>query len=60
MPSSPGARSPRNIEKRKRKAKRAAAPKKATNAVGATIAARQRSKKAANLRRGAVKVAASA
>jgi hypothetical protein len=55
MPSAPGARSPRNVEKRKRKAKRAAAPKKATNAVGVTIGARQRSKKLANKRRGAAK-----
>ena len=60
MPSAPGARAPRNIEKRKRKAKRKADPKKATSAVGVTLAARQRSKKAANKRRGAVKAEAAA
>ena len=60
MPSAPGARSLRNIEKRKRKAKRAAAPKKATNAVGVTIGARLRAKKLANKRRGAAKTAATA
>jgi hypothetical protein len=60
MPSAPGARSARNVEKRKRKAARKAAPKKATNAVGVTIGARQRSKKLANQRRGAVKAAATA
>lgn len=58
MPSAPGSRSLRNIEKQKRKAARKAAPKKATNAVGATLGARQRSKKLANQRRGAVKASA--
>lgn len=58
MPSAPGARSARNTMKLKRKAARKAPPKKATNAVGATIAARQRSKKLANKRRGAAKPAA--
>lgn len=58
MPSAPGARSPRNVEKRKRKAKRAAAPKKATSARGTTLGARQRSKKIALKRRGAAKKAA--
>lgn len=60
MPSAPGARSPRNIEKRKRKAKRKAAPKLATSSAGITIGARQRAKKAANIRRGASKPAAAA
>ena len=55
MPSAPGARSARNTLKLKRKSARKAAPKKATNAVGATLGARQRSKKLANKRRGASK-----
>ncbi|MGE0698935.1 MAG: hypothetical protein AB7O57_07555 [Hyphomicrobiaceae bacterium] len=58
MPSGPGARSPRNIEKRKRKAKRAAAPKKPTSSVGVTLGSRLRARKLANKRRGAMKSAA--
>lgn len=57
MPVARGARSLRNIEKQKRKAKRKPAPKVITSSVGATLGARQRSKKAANLRRGAAPAA---
>lgn len=53
MPFAPGARSARNVEKQKRKAKRKPEPKKITSSIGVTIGARQRSKKAANKRRGA-------
>jgi len=53
-----GARSVRNIEKQKRKAKRKAAPKSITSSVGTTLGARLRSKKSANLRRGAAPAAA--
>lgn len=42
-----GARSMRNTLKLKRKAKRAAAPKKATSARGTTLGARQQAKKLA-------------
>jgi hypothetical protein len=55
MASAPGARSMRNVEKQKRKAKRKAEPKKISSSPGATLGARQRSKKAANQRRGAAK-----
>jgi len=48
-----GARSMRNIKKQKRKALRKAQPKIATSSLGTTLGARQRSKKAANQRRGA-------
>lgn len=57
MAFAPGARSLRNIEKQKRKAKRKSAPKRITSSVGVTLGARQRSKKAANQRRGAVTAA---
>lgn len=53
-----GARSVRNIQKQKRKAKRKPDPKTITSTVGMTLGARQRSKKAANQRRGAAKPAA--
>lgn len=46
-----GARSMRNTMKLKRKAKRAAAPKKPTSAMGTTLAARQRAKKMAGKKR---------
>lgn len=46
-----GARSMRNTMKLKRKAKRAAAPKKATSAMGTTLGARQRAKKLAGKKR---------
>ncbi len=58
MPAARGSRSARNTMKLKRKAKRAAAPKKATSAPGATLGARQAAKKLANRRRGAVKATA--
>jgi hypothetical protein len=58
MASARGARSMRNIDKQKRKAKRKADPKKITSRPGATLGARQRSKKAANKRRGAAVAAA--
>jgi hypothetical protein len=52
MASARGARSMRNIDKQKRKAKRRPEPKKISSTPGATLGARQRSKKAANKRRG--------
>ncbi|MEZ5816724.1 MAG: hypothetical protein R3D44_06555 [Hyphomicrobiaceae bacterium] len=60
MASAPGSRSARNVEKLKRKAKRKPEPKIATSSVGVTLGARQRSKKAANKRRGAAKAGAAA
>ncbi|MFV0296761.1 MAG: hypothetical protein ACK5JT_11660 [Hyphomicrobiaceae bacterium] len=58
MPAARGSRSMRYTMKLKRKAKRAAAPKKATSAIGVTVGARRNAKKLANLRRGAVQTAA--
>ena len=58
MPAARGSRSMRNTMKLKRKAKRAAPPKKATSSPGVTLGARRSAKKMANLRRGAPKAAA--
>ncbi len=51
MPAARGSRSMRNTMKLKRKAKRAAPPKKATSSRGTTLAARQRAKKLATRKR---------
>ncbi len=53
MPAARGSRSMRNTMKLKRKAKRAAAPKKATSSRGTTLGARVRAKKLAGRRYGA-------
>jgi hypothetical protein len=53
MPAARGSRSMRNTMKLKRKAKRAAPPKKATSSRGVTLGARVRAKKLAGRRNGA-------
>ena len=59
MPASKarGARSPRNIETRKKKARRAIPRKKLTRTLGNTIGARVRAKKMAGKKRAAKKKA---
>jgi hypothetical protein len=52
-PTARGARSPRNVETRKKKARRALPRKKATQSVGNTIGARVRAKKLAGKKRAA-------
>lgn len=54
-PKARGARSLRNVETRKKKARRAIPRKKATQAVGNTLAARTRAKKLAGKKRAAKK-----
>ncbi len=51
MASAPGARSARNVETRKKKAKRAAPRKKVSTVRGNTLAARSRVKKVASKKR---------
>ena len=53
MAAAKGARSARNVEKRKKKVKRAIPRKKATSARGSTLAARTRVKKVAGKKRAA-------
>ena len=53
MAAARGARSPRNIEKRKKKVKRAAPRKKVSTVRGNTMAARSRVKKIAGKKRAA-------
>ncbi len=54
-PKARGARSARNVETRKKKARRAIPRKKATQSVGNTLAARTRAKKLAGKKRAAKK-----
>ena len=53
MAAAKGARSARNVEKRKKKVKRAIPRKKATSSRGSTLAARTRVKKVAGKKRAA-------
>ena len=53
MPAERGARSARNVEKRKKKARRAAPRNAATRITGNTLGSRQRAKKTAGMNRAA-------
>ena len=53
MAAQRGARSARNVEKRKKKARRTIPRKKATSSIGTTVGARVRAKKTAGKKRAA-------